>query len=100
MKKLFTLIWLLVCTVSFANNDKYRLILVSDPATTITIGWDQTSGSNPVVYYGTTDFGTVHTSYPFSKSVDRVVTSRGMDNNFARLTGLTPNTNYYFVIND
>jgi hypothetical protein len=101
MKKLFILIWLLVCAVSFANNDKYRLILVTDPATSITIGWNQTSGSNPVVWYGTTDHGNSnHTLYSNSKTVDRTVTSRGMDNNFARLTGLTPATAYYFVIND
>jgi len=100
MRKVFILVWLLVSIVGYANNDKYRLILTTDPATTMTIGWNQSSGSNPVVYYGTTDFGTNHLSYPNSKTVDRSVTSRGMANRFARLTGLTPDTNYYFVIND
>lgn len=85
---------------SYSSNGKYRLTLRDNPATTIVIGWDQTSGTNPVVHYGTTDFGTVYTSYPNSKAPDRIVSYKGMNNNFARLTGLTPNTAYYFVIND
>jgi len=83
-----------------ANNDKYRLILVSDPSSTITVAWNQISGANPIVYYDTVDHGTDYTQYSFSKTVDRSVSARGMSNQFARLTGLTPNTNYYFVIND
>ncbi|WP_299365774.1 T9SS type A sorting domain-containing protein [Winogradskyella sp.] len=83
-----------------ADNDKYRIILVDDPATTITIAWNQISGTNPVVHYGTTDEGTVFANYPFSQSVDRTEVYRGMDNRFVRLTGLLPDTAYYFVIND
>ncbi len=83
-----------------AANDKYRLIITSDPATSVTIGWNQTSGTNPIVYYDTVDHGTDYTAYAFSKSVDRSVNYRGMNNMFVRLTGLTPNTAYYFVIHD
>jgi len=100
MKKIITLIAILISTFSFSNHDKYRLILTTDPATTITVGWNQISGTNPIVYYGTTDFGTAWASYPNSKTVDRSVTARGMNNRFARLTGLLPNTIYYFVIRD
>ncbi|MEH0154203.1 Ig-like domain-containing protein [Limibacter armeniacum] len=91
---------LLVTFSAQANTDKYRLILRDDPATTATIGWNQISGSSPVVYYGTTDQGTNWSAYPMSKSVDRSVSDRGMSNHFARLTGLQPNTAYYFVIKD
>ena len=84
----------------FANTSKYRLSLRADPATTIVIGWDQTSGSNPVVHYGTTDQGTNYNAYSNSKAPDRTVSYRGMNNHFARLTGLQPNTYYYFVIRD
>ena len=83
-----------------ASNGKYRLTLRDNPSTSIVIGWDQTSGNNPVVHFGTIDFGTNHRSYPFTKSPDRAVSYKGMNNHFARLTGLQPNTAYYFVIRD
>ena len=101
MKKTTLLVLLFFSTIFvLANNRRYRIVITDDPATTIMIGWEQYSGSNPVVYYDTVDHGTNHNNYAFSKSVDRNVTYRGMVNNFAKLTGLTPNTNYYFVIND
>ena len=72
----------------------------ADPATTASIGWDQVSGSDPVVFYDTVDHGTDHALYAMQQSVTRAVTYRGMDNNYARLTDLKPNTAYYFVIRD
>lgn len=96
-----TLFILCICSLlSFGNNDKYRLIITDDPSTTIMIGWNQISGTSPTVYYGTTDFGTTWGSYPNSKTVDRTISYKGMTNTFAKLSGLTPDTNYYFVIND
>jgi hypothetical protein len=83
-----------------AATNRYRLTLRADPATTAVIGWNQVSGSTAVVYYGTTDNGTNWSAYPNSKTVDRSVTFAGMNNNYARLTGLQPNTAYYFVIKD
>ncbi|WP_179344964.1 fibronectin type III domain-containing protein [Winogradskyella ursingii] len=102
MKFKTILIFLFLATFlfGFGNTDKYRLILRSDPATTATVGWNQISGNDPILYYGTTDFGTTVGSYPFSKNVDRSLIYKGMNNQFVRLTGLTPNTNYYFVIAD
>ncbi|MBQ4822372.1 fibronectin type III domain-containing protein [Aquimarina sp. MMG016] len=100
MKKLFFLFVILIGLQAQASNDKYRLTLRGNPATSIVIGWNQTSGSNPVVYYGTTDFGTNYNSYTNSKAPDRNVSYKGMNNTFARLTGLQPNTAYYFVIRD
>lgn len=32
-----------------ALTDRYRVMWVDDPATTMTIGWEQISGSDPVV---------------------------------------------------
>ncbi|NNC45599.1 MAG: fibronectin type III domain-containing protein, partial [Winogradskyella sp.] len=54
---------LCLCMLSgFADTDKYRIILTDDPATTITIAWNQGAlGINPVVYYDVTDHGTDHT---------------------------------------
>ncbi|WP_282088790.1 InlB B-repeat-containing protein [Aquimarina algiphila] len=100
MKKLYFLFVILMGLQAQASNGKYRLTLRGNPATSIVIGWDQTSGSSPTVYYGTTDFGTNYNSYPNSKTPNRTVSYKGMNNNFARLTGLTPNTAYYFVIRD
>ena len=83
-----------------AATNKYRIMWRDDPATTMTIGWNQVSGSSPIVYYGTSDFGTDWTQYPSQKSVDVSVGYRGMQNTFARLSGLQANTAYYFVIKD
>lgn len=91
---------MLLPIVLLANNDRYRVIVNDDPATKITIAWNQTSGNNPTVHYGTTDLGTNYASYPFSQTVDRAVNDKGMENRFVRLTGLSPNTDYFFVIND
>ena len=100
MKRTYFLIFIFIGFQLFASNDKYRLTLRGNPATSIVIGWNQISGSNPTVYFGTTDFGTNYNNYPNSKSPDRIVSYKGMNNHFARLTGLQPNTAYYFVIRD
>ncbi|KAA1247028.1 fibronectin type III domain-containing protein [Aquimarina sp. RZ0] len=100
MKRAFTLFVILLGLQIQASNDKYRLTLRGNPATSIVVGWDQTSGSSPKVYYGTTDYGTNYDDYPNVKSPDRTVSYKGMENTFARLTGLRPDTAYYFVIRD
>ena len=84
----------------FSANDKYRIIITDDPSTTITIGWNQISGTDPIVYYDIVDHGTNYESYAFSKTVDRSVLYREMNNMFARLTDLMPDKAYYFVIHD
>lgn len=84
----------------FATNRRYRIAVNDDPATAMTIGWEQTGGSGAMVHYGPVDFGTAFASYPFTHGIDRQVSAKGMDNCFARLTGLLPDTEYYFVIND
>jgi hypothetical protein len=100
MKNNYLLLLLFVSVLGFSNTDKYRIVLLDDPSSTITIAWNQISGTAPTVYYGTTDFGTNWASYPNSKTPDRTMVFRGMNNQFARISGLTPNTAYYFVIRD
>ncbi len=100
MRFIFTFCLLCCVASAFANTGKYRLTLRDDPATTIVIGWNQISGVNPVVHYGPQDFGTQWGSYPSSKPASRMVSHKGMNNHFARITGLQPNTAYYFVIRD
>ncbi|UZO80321.1 fibronectin type III domain-containing protein [Aquimarina sp. ERC-38] len=97
--KLF-LILVFLTNVFYASHDKYRLTLRSNPATTITIGWNQISGQDATVYYGTSDKGTNYNAYPNAKAPDRSINYKGMNNRFVRLTGLRPNTAYYFVIRD
>ncbi len=97
----FIFIILLVCQNIFAGTQYYRLSFRDDPSTTIVVGWsDLGTSTNAQVYYGATDFGTNYLSYPNVHGIDRTVNHKGLDNRFARLTGLTPNTVYYFVIRD
>lgn len=100
LRFLFSLTTLLTLGNTWSNTLHYRLSLRDDPSTSVVIGWEQNGGSSPMVYYGTTDFGQNWASYPNTHGVDRSVTASGMDNQFARLTGLTPDTKYYFVIKD
>ncbi len=100
MRKLFFLSFILLFVNAKASNNRYRLIITDNPSTSIMIGWDQVSGSNPKVYYDTSDYGRKWKKYSYSKSVTRTVVYKGMTNTFAKLSGLSPNTNYYFVIKD
>lgn len=81
-----------------ATLNRFRLSYRDDPSTTVVIGWN--GSSSAVVYYGDVNHGNNHTAYTSNKAVDRTVSHRGMTNNFARLSGLTPNTVYYFVVRD
>jgi len=94
------LIVLFLGSTTFAKNNKYRLIWNDDPATTMTISWNQTSGKNAQVYYGTTDHQKNASAYPNSKKIDRVEIFRSMKTFFVRLKNLQPNTSYYFIIKD
>ena len=92
----------LIFSETLFGNVKYiRLSYRDDPSTTVVIGWSNDgSSSNAKVYFGTTDLGTDWASYPTNHGIDATNSYRGLTNNFARLTGLTPNTVYYFVIKD
>jgi hypothetical protein len=76
---------------------KLRLVWRENPATTMTIGWVQNDG-DAMVYYGTEDKGEDHAAYPYQASVDHETNWKGMDHHFVRLSGLQPDTAYYFVI--
>lgn len=79
---------------------RYRCMWREDPTTTMVIGWDQVSGSNAVLHFDEIDFGGQANAYRFRKVPDRFIEAKGMKNQFVRLTGLKPNTVYYFVIQD
>lgn len=102
MKQVICSLFLLLVTGHFAKGetDKYRAIWRSDPATEITIGWNQINGKNATLYYGTEDHGSDFQEYEFSASVTREVSYKWMENKFVRLSNLIPNTVYYFVLVD
>ncbi|MBI5217620.1 MAG: T9SS type A sorting domain-containing protein [Bacteroidia bacterium] len=85
----------------FAGTQYYRLSYRDDPSTTIVVGWcDDGTSTNAQVHYGTTDYGTDYQSYLFTHGIDRTVNYKGLNHQFARLSGLTSNTVYYFVVHD
>ncbi|MEX0981590.1 MAG: T9SS type A sorting domain-containing protein [Bacteroidales bacterium] len=100
MKKVFIFLLLIVQIQISAETDKYRLTLRDNPSNSIVIGWNQVSGDNPVVFYDSIDHGMVPEDYAWQAFPDREVQYAEMDNKFVRLTDLTPNTAYYFLIKD
>ena len=83
-----------------ASSDKYRLVWNDDPATNITVAWDQHQDGNPEVFYGTKDQGRNFWKYDDSKTPDRVHQKYEMTSHFAKLSDLQPDKVYYFVIKD
>ncbi len=94
----------LICCGSFfyanAATDRYRCMWRDDPATTMVIGWDQVSGTSPSVLYDVVDNGQRAALYKNTARPSFVIPAKGMNNHFVRLTGLKPNTVYYFIIKD
>lgn len=80
--------------------DKIRLTWNDDPTGSVTIGWDQLYGKDPIVYYDTVDHGENWQQYSMSQQQAREVRYLGMDTRFARLAGLVSDAVYYFVIKD
>ena len=91
-----TLLLLLFTAAASAKVDKLRIIWNDDPGTTMTIAWDQLSGTSPKVEYFLKSGSRVVMQANPSRSVEY----RGMRNVFARLTGLQPGTAYGFRIID
>lgn len=83
-----------------AYSDKYRIMWREDPSTSMVIGWNQVTGTDPILYYDSQDCGQNVFDYKYSQEPDRVVKAKGMNNQFVRLKNLKPNTVYYFVIKD
>jgi hypothetical protein len=82
------------------STDKYRIMWTDEPTTTMTIGWEQLNGENPVVLYDTVDHGDDAAAYTFSAAPTRELVKLGMDTKFVHLTGLEPDEEYYFLIKD
>jgi hypothetical protein len=80
--------------------DRFRCMWREDPSTSMVIGWDQLSGNDPVLYVSTQNHGRMINRYDRSLRPDYRIKAKGMFNHFVRLSGLQPNTVYYFVIKD
>ncbi|MEE9430751.1 MAG: metallophosphoesterase family protein [Melioribacteraceae bacterium] len=93
---------LILTSNTFASgSDKYRVVWNQNPESTVTIGWDQVQGSNPIVYYGEVDFDDEWEKYPFSQKPTRILmNSYAMNTHFVELENLTADKAYYFVIKD
>lgn len=103
MKKTILVILIVLYTYNlFAGTKYYRASYRDDPSTTIVLGWSPSGTStNAMVYYGTTDYSPDYWNlYENSHGIDRTTDHQGITSHFARLTGLQPNTIYYFVIKD
>lgn len=83
-----------------ARSVRFRASWREDPATTMVIGWDQVSGSNPVFYFDETDHGKNLAAYRNKRNPDASVAAKAMNNHFVRLVNLKPATVYYFVVAD
>ncbi len=82
-----------------AKTARYRLSWRDDPATTMVIGWDQISGNYPIVQYNIHN-STNKNQKTKSQFADRTEIYMDMNNNFARLKDLKPDTLYNFRIKD
>ncbi|MGE9270371.1 MAG: fibronectin type III domain-containing protein [Verrucomicrobiales bacterium] len=83
--------------------EQVRLVWLDDPTSTVTVAWTQLSGAAATVKYGEVDHGRSESLYPNEKTVDlaRTYTRTGsITTQFAGLTDLQPDTNYYFVLVD
>lgn len=94
------LLALFLVTELDARSMRFRATWRSNPATSMVIAWDQVSGSNPVLFYDIDDHGTSWNNYRYQQAPQRSVVYKSMNNQFARLENLLPNTVYYFVVKD
>ena len=83
-----------------SSTDKHRLIWNDDPTSTVTIAWNQIEGTNPVLLYDIEDFGRKDWKYQ-SQQIPHLTNEKyGMHTHFVKLTNLTADKKYYFVIKD
>ena len=96
------LVVIVVCVnAAFAEIARLRCMWREDPTTSMVVAWDQIAGTTPVLYFAPHQLKGQHFElYATAKTPDKVLQIKGMNNHFVRLTGLTPNTRYFFKVND
>jgi len=96
----FFLVFVFVVNVAQAKVDKLRLIWNDDPATTMTIGWNQANGKQAVVEYQEKKDDVANFDNAEKARPSRITVYKNMYNYFTRLKNLQPNTSYWFRITD
>jgi len=85
---------------AYATVDKFRVMFNGNASYEATVGFNSVNGNNPILYYSTNPIN-VNQLGNYNSQIPDVSTSYiTMDINFVRLTGLSPATRYYFVIQD
>ena len=89
---------------AYAATTYHRIAWTDDPATTATIGWQQASGTQPYLRYGDTKddahWLTFHHQAVETTSFTHPDDDSPVTTQLARLTGLAPDTAYYYQICD
>lgn len=84
--------------LSYAEVRFVRVVFNSDASKSLTILWDQISGENPTLLYGTNIPNDLN--FEFSAAISTKNTAKGMHTHVVRLNGLKPNTKYFFSVKD
>jgi hypothetical protein len=77
-----------------------RVVIKNDPATSFVIGWTRygSKDKDDFLYYDTVDHGDDLSKYRYKIKPDFYSSLIAIESAFVELTGLTPETNYYFII--
>ncbi len=95
-----SLMLIFAVTQLIAKADRFRVVWQNDPSTSATIIWDQVAGDGPILHLDINDYGDDAMSYAVKRSPDRSGFGKRMNNQYVRLSGLIPNTTYYFLVTD
>ena len=91
---------LYLISVTNAATDRHRIVWRDDPTTRAVICWNQSSGKDPILYYGLKDGGSDPSSYNHNLEPNRREEYLEMDTRIAYLEELKPDSTYYFLIKD
>lgn len=87
---------------SSAGANYFRIMVNKDPSTTAVIGFNATTANvaDHRVHYDTVDHGRDAAAYARSMQPSVIVPFLELNNAYARLENLRPDTKYYFVVSD
>ena len=77
--------FLLITELLFAKPERLRVIICENPSTSVTIAWDQLSGTNPELFFCSDDYGNKVSLYQKKAVPTKSVMVKGMNTQFVRL---------------
>ncbi|MFK7787092.1 MAG: FN3 domain-containing metallophosphoesterase family protein [Crocinitomicaceae bacterium] len=98
IRKLVLIVAILASFNSLAHVNYVRVMFNSNASYEATIAWNQLSGENPSLQYGSVKPNEFN--FSDSVSIETSNSAKSMNTHFARLTNLQPNQKYYFSIKD